>query len=191
MLERYLAEEAQRFAVPAAQEGSAYRPLPAGLVPEAVCCFKYLRTVAKDNTVTLGEHGLQVEPTAHRASFAKVQVEVQERLDGSLVVVYRGQTLATHPAPATAPQLRARKVRRSPGLTAPAGAAAEGPGDAVAAATGVATWTSLALPDVPEGVHGATPVPSAPPPAKPRKPAATHPWFSGQQYRQRTESLNT
>ena len=26
---------------------------------------------------------------------------------------------------------------------------------------------------------------------QPRKPAATHPWFSGQQYRQRTESLNT
>jgi len=189
VLARYLVEEAQRFAVPAAQEGSAYRPLPAGLSPEAVCCFKYLRTVAKDNTVTLGEHGLQVEPTAHRASFAKVQVEVQERLDGSLVVVYQGHTLATRPAPATAPQLRARKVRRSPGLTATAGAAAEGLGDAAVAA-GVDTWKSPALPDAPEGVHVSTPDPSPAPPAKARKPAATHPWFSGQQYRHRTESLN-
>ena len=101
-----------RFAVPAAVGGSAYQSVPEGVAPESVLCFKYLRTVAADNTVTLGEHSLQLLPSRQRTSYARVRVEVQERLDGSLAVVYQGQTLATQPAPPTAPQLRARKGAR-------------------------------------------------------------------------------
>ena len=106
-----------RFAVPPAVEGVAYRPLPEGLTLERVCCFKYLRTVAADNTVRLGEHCLQLLPGPDRLSYARLAVEVHERLDGSLAVYHQDQCLATRPAPAEAPVLRARGGKRAGATT--------------------------------------------------------------------------
>lgn len=105
----FLADFNRRFAVPAAEAGSAYRPLPPGLDPDTVFCFKYRRTVAADNTVRLEEHRLQLLPGRQRGSYARAHVEVQERLDGSLAVYYEGRLLASKPAPVEAPVLRARK----------------------------------------------------------------------------------
>ena len=101
-----------RFAVAAATPESAYRPLSADLAVDQVLCFKYLRVVGANNVVQLGEHRLQLLPTRQRASYARLQVELHERLDGSLAVYYQGQCLATQPAPPTAPQLRARSAPR-------------------------------------------------------------------------------
>jgi hypothetical protein len=112
VLEAFLPQFNARFAVPAAQSGSAYRPLPADVVLGDVLCFKYLRVVAADNTVQLGEHRLQIQPSPARASYARLMVELHERLDGSVGVYHQGRCLATRPAPPTAPQLRARKGAR-------------------------------------------------------------------------------
>lgn len=101
-----------RFAVPASVDGSAYRPLPPDLALETVLCFKYVRVVGADNTVHLGEHRLQLLPGRQRASYARLQVELHERLDGGLAVYHQGRCLATRPAPPTTPQLRARKAPR-------------------------------------------------------------------------------
>lgn len=101
-----------RFAVPAAQPGSAYRPAPADLALETVFCFKYSRVVAADNTVQFAQQRLQITPRPERASYARARVVVHERLDGSLGVYHQGQCLATQPAPADAPQLRARHTTR-------------------------------------------------------------------------------
>jgi hypothetical protein len=57
-----------RFAGPPAQPGSAYRPLPAGFVPEQVFCFKYTRVVAADNTVRFGPRRLHPAPAPGRAT---------------------------------------------------------------------------------------------------------------------------
>ncbi|HIB67730.1 MAG TPA: hypothetical protein EYO33_22185 [Phycisphaerales bacterium] len=105
----------QRFAVAPAQPGSAYRQLPAGMSLDAILCFKYLRTVANDNTVQFNGTTLQLLADDYRASYARANVEVQERLDGSLVVVHQGKTLALEPAPPIPVTLRARKGRRSNG----------------------------------------------------------------------------
>jgi len=101
-----------RFAVPAEQPGTAYRPLPQELALDRVCCFKYQRTVAADNTVQLQEHRLQLLPGLQRVSYARAQVEIHERLDGSLVVYYQDQLVASQPAPLDTPTLRARGGRR-------------------------------------------------------------------------------
>ncbi|MBI4296970.1 MAG: hypothetical protein HY676_00380 [Chloroflexi bacterium] len=79
-----------RFDVPPAQPSLAYRQPPPGLCLEGVLCFKYQRTVARDNTVRFGGRSLQLLPGLERPSYAHAQVEVQERLDGSLVVSYQG-----------------------------------------------------------------------------------------------------
>jgi hypothetical protein len=102
-----------RFGVPALQPGSAYREVPEGLDLARVLCFKYPRTVASDNTVRFGGHSLQLLPGLDRTSYAHARVEVQELLDGSLVVSYQGKTLATTEAPPHPVTLRARKRARS------------------------------------------------------------------------------
>lgn len=107
----------QRFAVPAAQAGSAYRRPEEGFIPDEVCCFKYRRTVGLDNVVRFGEHRLQIMPTNDRLSYARARVEVHERLDGSLAVYCQGRCLAAKAAPPEAPMLRARNNRVIPGMT--------------------------------------------------------------------------
>ena len=60
----------------------------------------------------LGEHTLQLLPGSDRYSYARARVELQERLDGSLVVLYQGMVIATTDAPPHPVTLRARKGTR-------------------------------------------------------------------------------
>jgi transposase len=112
LLPSFLAAFNDRFAVPPAQAGSAYRPLATNFLPEQVFCFKYDRTVAADNTVGFAPHRLQIAPSPQRPSYARAHVEVHERLDGSLAVYYQGQCLATRAAPPDPPTIRARSRTR-------------------------------------------------------------------------------
>ena len=61
----------EQFGVAPAQLGSAYRPLPAGVSLNETLCFKYLRTVANDNTVSFNGSTLQLLADGHRASYAR------------------------------------------------------------------------------------------------------------------------
>lgn len=70
----YLPRFNAQFAVAPAQEGSAYRPLPAGLKAEELWCFKYQRTVAADNTISFAKQRLQLLPDEQRRSYAKARV---------------------------------------------------------------------------------------------------------------------
>lgn len=103
-----------RFGVPARQSGLAYRPLPDGLDPKSILCFKYQRVVASDNTVQFEGRSFQVQPTPNRTSYARASVELHKRLDGTIVVVHHGVALLTreaHPVPII---LRAPKDTHSP-----------------------------------------------------------------------------
>jgi len=102
----------ERFGVPARELLLAYRPVPDAFNPDEVFCFKYERSVGKDNVVRFGGHRLQVMPTNGRLSYAKAHVEVHERMDGSLAVYYKGQCLLTRSAPPEAPVLRVRNTAR-------------------------------------------------------------------------------
>lgn len=101
-----------RFAHPAAQPDPMYRPWPSSLDPDALFCFKYLRTVANDHTVALGPRVVQILPNGR--SYAKARVELHERLDGSLAVVYQGRPVASRSLPPSspAPAIRARRQPR-------------------------------------------------------------------------------
>ena len=71
--------------------------------------------MANDNTVRFNGATIQLLADDHRASYARAKVEVQERLDGSIVVAYRGRTLAAEPAATEPVTLRARSGRRANG----------------------------------------------------------------------------
>jgi hypothetical protein len=101
-----------RFGVSAAEPEIVYRPLPAGLDLDRICCFKYGRVVAADNTIRFGGRSLQLGSVGGRRTLARTRVEVHERLDGSLVVLWRGELVAAVEAPAAAAAHRARSGSR-------------------------------------------------------------------------------
>ena len=141
VLNKFLPRYSKKFAVPPADPGVAYRPLSPNFQPDKFFCFKYVRTVGLDNTVKLGEHRLQLLPSAKRESYARARVEVHELLDGSVAVYHEGQRVASKEAPKEAPALRARKGKRVAPATPQAERAAvdhtEGPVEAAVAVGGV------------------------------------------------------
>ncbi len=108
VLSEFLSRFNQRFGVPADQAESAYRPVDPELDLGSVLCIKELRRVAKDNTVQYYGRTLQLYPNMERPSYAGARVEVQERLDGRLLVRHREQILTPGEAPPLATELRAR-----------------------------------------------------------------------------------
>lgn len=161
-LERYLPRFNAQFAVPPHQPGNAWRPLPAGPRHEEVFCFKYRRTVAADNTISFAGTRLQLEPGPQRKSYARAQVEVHERLDGSLAVYHAGVCLATTPAPLEAPRLRTRSTPLR---------------QAASSATDAASLDGKAA--IPAG------------PKSPSGPRPDHPWKQAILAKQRTKSRLT
>jgi len=107
VLESFLPRFNQRFRVPAAQPEVVYRPVDHGLDIDAVLCPKEMRRVAKDNTVQYHGKTLQLFPGIDRPSYAGARVEVQERLDGQLLVSCKGEILTPGEAPPLAAELRA------------------------------------------------------------------------------------
>jgi len=111
VLWEYLPRYNERFGVPASQAGTAYRPIPSNLELLAVLCFKHRRKVARDNTVKYGWRTLQLLPGHDRLSYAGITVEVHERLDGSLPVIYQNQVISTREAPPKSGVLRSGNGR--------------------------------------------------------------------------------
>lgn len=173
----YLPRFNAQFAVAPAQEGSAYRPLPAGLKAEELWCFKYQRTVAADNTISFAKQRLQLLPDEQRRSYAKARVQVHEHFDGHLSVHYAGRCLATTAAPLEAPQLRARQGPRGSNSVV---VDSQTPSSTVVLLT-QATTVEL-------GESGARP---GEPSTAPRRPAPNHAWRKSVLTPKRTQSLNT
>lgn len=85
--EDYLPEFNRRFAVPAAQVGSAFLPL-AGQDLDRIFSIQHERVVAQDNTVKLGERLWQIEKTPWRGTLAGCRVMISEHLDGRVTLRY-------------------------------------------------------------------------------------------------------
>lgn len=88
----------ERFAHPPAKEESEWIPAPPD--PDWFLCAKYRRVVGNDHTVRFAGRVIDIEPPAHRASFAKAKVEVHELRDGSARIVHEGRVIAHAKAPA-------------------------------------------------------------------------------------------
>ena len=114
VLKAYLPRFRKRFARKPADPQSAYRPLPPDTDLPAVCSSHYFRRVANDNTVRLEERSVQIPPGPGRRSYAGCRVQLQERLGGSLTVVYQGRVVARQSAASSSPlRARSKSNRRS------------------------------------------------------------------------------
>ena len=106
VLRAFLPRFNRRFAVPAASDVPAWRPVPAGIDLARVCAFRWRRAVGSDACVRLNGAVLQLPPGPGGRSLAGRRVELELRLDGRLLVIADGKLLAAVPAPPEPARLR-------------------------------------------------------------------------------------
>ena len=102
-----------RFAVAAADPEPAWRPLPGGLEPEELFCFRQVRVVARDSAFTLAGESLMLGGRVEPRRLAR-RLVISERLDGSRWVEVDGTFHPVVPAPERAARLRARAAEPVP-----------------------------------------------------------------------------
>ena len=90
---QYLAEFNHKFAVPAAQTGTAFVPI-SHLDLDRIFSIQHERVVARDNTIQFGTRVLQIPSTRFRATLAGCRVMVYEHLNGTLSIGYGPHTVA-------------------------------------------------------------------------------------------------
>jgi transposase len=83
--ERFVPDYNARFAVPAAEAGSAFIPY-AGRPIEDVLCVQEDRVVGADNCVSWKRRSLQIPPQRHRRHYVRATVRVHEYPDGHLAI---------------------------------------------------------------------------------------------------------
>ncbi len=83
--ERFVPRHNARFAVPAAEEGTAFLAY-AGRPLEDVLCVQEDRQVGRDNCVRWNGRSLQIPPQRHRHHYVKATVRVHEYPDGRLAI---------------------------------------------------------------------------------------------------------
>lgn len=91
-LPTFIAEHNTGFAVAASEGDSAWRSTPRQV--ERLLACRYTRKVARDNTASIPGRWIQLPPRAHGRSWQGCSVEVRECLDGSALVLYRGEVVA-------------------------------------------------------------------------------------------------
>jgi len=184
-LPEFLTDFTRRFARPPADPTPVWRPVPRDLADLLSC--RYLRTVARDNTVHLGARWVQIPPGPQGRSYAGCRVEVRERLDGHLRVLYHDTLLATQPSPDPAFVLQPRQgpghARRGP-RRGTLRHALEALGRAQ-----LPPRRKLSANRAPQLSRAPTPAPGPAPAASRRRNAPTHPWNVTFSARQR--ALNT
>jgi transposase len=124
LAEVYIARHNARFAVAAAEPGTAFVPDAHGLAREALC-IQEERKVANDNTIRYRGLVLQLPPSPLRPHFARTTVRVHDYPDGALAVFHGPHRIADYDArgnpiePHTPPQSAgpaSRHVRPRPDM---------------------------------------------------------------------------
>lgn len=99
LAETYLAEHNARFAVPAAEQGSAFVPFVGEL--DNILCAKHERVVGNDNCVRFERLSLQIPEQRHRRHFVRAAVQVRVYPNGHLAIFHGPRRLADYQADAT------------------------------------------------------------------------------------------
>ena len=110
----YIAEFNRRFAVPAAQKGTAFvRSRRSDL--DWIFSVQHERTVNNDNTVALDNRAFQLNKTRWRNTLAGQSVVVHEHLDGRVSIRYGPHQVAQYTPQDLPPQAPRKRGRPRPG----------------------------------------------------------------------------
>ncbi len=95
--EHYIAEFNRCFQIPARERGNAFvRRSSKDL--DLIFALQYQRTVNRDNTVSMQNLQLQIEPVRWRATLAGCTVTVHQHLDGTFTITHGPQRLGRYSA---------------------------------------------------------------------------------------------
>lgn len=101
-----------RFAKPARESQTAWRPLPRGVDVDRICSFRYDATVGNDNAVRLGGMILDIPAGPRHRGYAKARVEVRHLLDGRWRVYSKNELLLETTPPVVQAPLRTLRRRQ-------------------------------------------------------------------------------
>lgn len=93
----YVPRHNARFAVKPEQEGTAFTPVAASDLAEALC-WEEERQVGRDNTVVLDGVRLQIPPSPLRAHYVRASVKVRRYLDGGHAIFHGPRCLGRYDA---------------------------------------------------------------------------------------------
>lgn len=113
LLETYMQEFNQKFAVAPEQKGSAFVRCPRRDL-DLVFSIQHERMVNQDNTVSYENRILQINQSRWASTLAGCTVTVHERLDGGIVIRYGPHEVARYEAGATIPTRSPRKGKARP-----------------------------------------------------------------------------
>jgi transposase len=99
VLAAFCADHNRRYAVPALESGSDFRPLSRGFDLARCLCFRYPRRVASDHTIRYRGHILPLPALSKPRSYAGSTVELSHQLDGILRVYRDDLLLVEFPRP--------------------------------------------------------------------------------------------
>jgi len=91
----YMPAYNDEFAVPAAEEGSAFVPWLNGEIDE-ILCEQYERTVGKDNCIRFKGLVLQIPKDKFRCHYVKAKIRIHRYVDGQLSIFHGPRKLATY-----------------------------------------------------------------------------------------------
>ena len=110
-LEEYVAKFNGRFGVVAPEE-HRWRRLGPGVDLDRICSFHYRSKVANDNAIRFCGLVFDIPPGPGGRSYAGLEVELRQLLDGSWRVYYSGKMIARAESTEIGEPFRARKRRR-------------------------------------------------------------------------------
>ena len=95
----YIPQHNARFAVKAAEEGSAFVPFIGNLAD--ILCGKHDRVVGNDNCVRFENRCLQIPEQSHRRHYVKAEVKVHEYPNGDMAIFHGPRRLACYASDGT------------------------------------------------------------------------------------------
>lgn len=99
VLERFRQDYNARFAVPAREAASDFRPLSRKLNWDRVFSLRYERVMGKDHVIVFGARSIQLPAQSGQPGYAGARVELSHQLNGELHVWHGQQDLYSMPLP--------------------------------------------------------------------------------------------
>ena len=110
--EQYIGEFNRRFAIRAAEPGSAFLRCPRRDL-DRIFSIQHQRVVNRDNTVEVENRCLQIDKTPWRATLAGCRVTVYEHLDGTLSIGYGPHRVGRYTAAGVPLEEKKSRLRRA------------------------------------------------------------------------------
>jgi len=119
LLARFLPRHNRRFSVAATDPTPAWLPAPDRRRHDELFCFKFRKVVSTDHSIRYAGRRIDIPPGGPRPSYARAEVMLHQRFDGTIAVFFEGTCLTKLQLPAAAPYRVLTKHSYVPALDQP------------------------------------------------------------------------